>query len=260
MRIALTQMDQKWEDKKGNLLTCEVLINEAKNNGVDLIIFPEMTLTGFSMNYPAVAEEKDSNNLEKFKKLAQTNDIAIIFGLVIKNEKCGTNSAVFLSREGEVLGTYNKMHPFSIAGEDENIKGGELLCVVENLNLRIGMTICYDLRFPELYSALSSRCDLVVNIANWPAKRQDHWISLIKARSIENQIYVAGINRIGIDGKGIEYNKSSLLVNPNGDIVRPSLENEDFAIYEIDQNMVGEFRDSFSTVQDRRPNLYKLLL
>jgi len=260
MRIALTQMDQKWEDKKGNLLTCEVLINEAKNNGVDLIIFPEMTLTGFSMNYPAVAEEKDSNNLEKFKKLAQTNDIAIIFGLVIKNEKCGTNSAVFLSREGEVLGTYNKMHPFSIAGEDENIKGGELLCVVENLNLRIGMTICYDLRFPELYSALSRRCDLVVNIANWPAKRQDHWISLIKARSIENQIYVAGINRIGIDGKGIEYNKSSLLVNPNGDIVRPSLENEDFAIYEIDQNMVGEFRDSFSTVQDRRPNLYKLLL
>jgi len=253
-------MDQKWEDKKGNLLTCEVLINEAKNNGVDLIIFPEMTLTGFSMNYPAVAEEKDSNNLEKFKKLAQTNDIAIIFGLVIKNEKCGTNSAVFLSREGEVLGTYNKMHPFSIAGEDENIKGGELLCVVENLNLRIGMTICYDLRFPELYSALSRRCDLVVNIANWPAKRQDHWISLIKARSIENQIYVAGINRIGIDGKGIEYNKSSLLVNPNGDIVRPSLENEDFAIYEIDQNMVGEFRDSFSTVQDRRPNLYKLLL
>jgi omega-amidase len=260
MRIALTQMNQKWEDKKGNLLTCEVLINEAKNNGVDLIIFPEMTLTGFSMNYPAVAEEKDSNNLEKFKKLAQTNDIAIIFGLVIKDEKCGTNSAVFLSREGEVLGTYNKMHPFSIAGEDENIKGGELLCVVENLNLRIGMTICYDLRFPELYSALSRRCDLVVNIANWPAKRQDHWISLIKARSIENQIYVAGINRIGIDGKGIEYNKSSLLVNPNGDIVRPSLENEDFAIYEIDQNMVGEFRDSFSTVQDRRPNLYKLLL
>ena len=260
MRIALTQMDQKWENKKENLLTCEVLINEAKNHGVDLIIFPEMTLTGFSMNYSAVAEEKESKNLEKFKKLAQSNDIAIIFGLVIKNEKYGTNSAIFLSREGEVLGTYNKIHPFSIAGEDENIKGGELLCVVENLNLRIGITICYDLRFPELYSALSQHCDLVVNIANWPAKRQDHWFSLIKARSIENQIYVAGINRTGIDGKSIEYKKSSLLVNPNGDIVRPLLENEDFAIYEIDQNMVGEFRDSFSTVQDRRPNLYKSLL
>ena len=260
MRIALTQMDQKWEDKKENLLTCEVLINEAKKNGVDLIIFPEMTLTGFSMNYAAVAEEKESKNLEKFKKLAKSNCIAIILGLVIKDEKYGTNSAIFLSREGEVLGTYNKIHPFSIAGEDENIKGGELLCVVENLNLRIGITICYDLRFPELYSALSQHCDLVVNIANWPAKRQDHWFSLIKARSIENQIYVAGINRIGIDGKNIEYKKSSLLVNPNGDIVMPLLENEDFAIYEIDQNMVGEFRESFSTIQDRRPNLYKSLL
>jgi omega-amidase len=260
MRIALTQMDQKWEDKEGNLLTCEVLIHEAKNNGADLIVFPEMTLTGFSMNYPAVAEEKESKNLEKFKKLAKYNDIAIIFGLVIKNEKFGTNSAIFLSREGEVLKTYNKIHPFSIAGEDENIKGGESLCIVENLNLRIGITICYDLRFPELYSALSQYCDLVVNIANWPAKRQDHWFSLIKARSIENQTYVAGINRIGVDGKSIEYKKSSVLVNPNGDVVSPLLENENFSIYEIDQNMVRKFRDSFSTVQDRRPNLYKSLL
>ena len=260
MRIALTQMDQKWEDKEENLLTCEVLIHEAKNNGADLIIFPEMTLTGFSMNYPAVAEEKESKNLEKFKKLAKYNDIAIIFGLVIKNEKYGTNSAIFLSREGEVLETYNKIHPFSLAGEDENIKGGESLCIVENLNLRIGMTICYDLRFPELYSALSQYCDLVVNIANWPAKRIDHWITLLKARAIENQIYVAGVNRIGIDNNGLEYMKSSMIFNPNGEIMIPVYSEEQLDIYDINSEMALKFRSEFSTTQDRKPNFYKSIL
>ncbi len=257
MRIALTQMDQEWENKEANLGICESLIIEVKKNGADLVIFPEMTLTGFSMNYSLVAEERDSKTLENFRKFSQRYEIGIIFGLVNKLDNYGSNTSIFLSREGIVLGSYDKIHPFSFAGEDANIKGGESLSVVENNNLSIGMTICYDLRFPEIYTALAQECDLIINIANWPAKRNNQWLSLLKARAIENQVYLAGVNRIGIDGNEIAYMKSSLLVDPNGEVTKSLLEKDNFVIYEINKSMVSNFRKDFSTTRDRRPNLYK---
>jgi omega-amidase len=261
MLIALTQIDQKWEDKEENLLTCKSLISEVKESGVDLVIFPEMTLTGFSMNYEAIAEESDTlPTLDKFRRLALEYEMAMIFGMAIRSESGGTNTSIYLSREGKVLGKYNKIHPFSAAGEDEIILPGESLCIVDNGGLRIGMTICYDLRFPEIFSAASNNCDLIVNIANWPAKRIEHWNCLLKARAIENQLYIAGVNRIGIDANSIKYEKSSILINPNGDQVDALVEKENFLIYEVNESLVNVFRRSFSTTQDRRPNLYKSML
>ena len=126
--------------------------------------------------------------------------------------------------------------------------------------LKIGVTICYDLRFPEIYSALGAKSDLIVNIANWPTKRIEHWTTLLRARAIENQVYIAGVNRIGTDQNSLEYVKSSIAVNPNGEILKPIYSEKELDIYEIDKDVLSEFKTRFSTTQDRNPAFYKSIL
>lgn len=126
--------------------------------------------------------------------------------------------------------------------------------------MTIGLTICYDLRFPELYSALGKQCDLIINIANWPARRIDHWHALLKARTIENQIYIVGVNRISKDGKGLEYVKSSQVVNPNGELLNPDMSEDVVDIVDIDPEYVGQFKKILSTTQDRKLTFYKSIL
>lgn len=126
--------------------------------------------------------------------------------------------------------------------------------------MTIGFTICYDLRFPEIFSALGNHCDLIINIANWPAKRVDHWNVLLKARAIENQIYIVGVNRTGMDGKGLEYVKSSQVINPNGEIASPITSEDGLDTFDIDPEYINKFKQTFSTIQDRKPEFYKSIL
>jgi predicted amidohydrolase len=126
--------------------------------------------------------------------------------------------------------------------------------------MKIGLTICYDLRFPEIHSALGKQCDLIINIANWPAKRIDHWNTLLKARAIENQLFMIGVNRIGIDDKGIEYVKSSQVINPNGELLSPVLSEVELDFFDINTEFTSKFRQTFSTTQDRKSDLYKSIL
>jgi len=123
-----------------------------------------------------------------------------------------------------------------------------------------GFSICYDLRFPELYSALSKDCDVLVNIANWPERRVNHWNTLLQARAIENQTYMIGVNRIGLDGKSLKYIKSSLIVNADGNLIDPTFTDEEINVFELNENDLIDFRNGFSTRQDRQPNFYKQVL
>ena len=121
------------------------------------------------------------------------------------------------------------------------------------------MSICYDLRFPELYSTLSTKTDLIINIANWPSKRIEHWNTLLKARAIENQIFIAGVNRVGVDGNDLEYIESSQIINANGESLEYQ-EIEDMKIYTIDKAWTRNFKDKFNTTNDRKVEFYKEIL
>jgi predicted amidohydrolase len=122
--------------------------------------------------------------------------------------------------------------------------------------MNLGLTICYDLRFPELYAGLAKESDVLINIANWPKKRVDHWDTLLKARAIENQIFVLGVNRIGIDGNNLEYQESSNVFNANGEKVEYN-SFKDMKIFKIDKNFTTDFKSKFNTTNDRKIKLYK---
>lgn len=260
MKIALVSLNQIWEDKKANLDLCEKYIQKASEQNVDLIIFPEMTLTGFSNSIDFTSEEfESSETIKSFSILAKKFNISIIFGVVVKNGDKVLNKSISIDKNGDVLGDYSKIHPFSFAGEDRYFNAGNKLSIIDFNDFKIGLTICYDLRFPELYSAMASKCDLIVNIANWPKKRVDHWHTLLKARAIENQIFIAGVNRIGIDGNDIEYIESSNIFNANGEELKCE-KIEDMKIYSLDKNFTKEFKSKFNTTNDRKIEFYKEIL
>lgn len=158
MKIALVSLNQVWEDKKANLDLCEKYIQKASDENVDLIVFPEMTLTGFSTNIGLTAEDfENSETIQTFSLLAKQFNIGIVFGVVIKNENKALNKSMFVNNNGEVLGDYTKIHPFSLAGEDKFFNAGNKLSIVNFQGVDFGLTICYDLRFPELYTALGKK-------------------------------------------------------------------------------------------------------
>ncbi|WP_418179087.1 nitrilase-related carbon-nitrogen hydrolase [Aliarcobacter lanthieri] len=260
MKIALVSLNQYWEDKKSNLVLCEKYIENASKKSVDLIIFPEMTLTGFSNNIDLTSENfENSETIEKFSNLAKEFNISVIFGVVIKDNKKALNKSIFIDNFGNILGNYSKVHPFSFSGEDRYFNAGNKISIVKYKDLKIGLTICYDLRFPELYSSLAKDCDLIINIANWPSKRVDHWNTLLKARAIENQIFMVGVNRTGIDGNGLEYIESSNIFNANGEKLEFE-KYEDMKIYDVDVKFTKDFKNKFNTVNDRKVEFYKEIL
>ena len=124
----------------------------------------------------------------------------------------------------------------------------------------VGLTICYDLRFPELYSALGAGSDLIVNIANWPAKRLDHWNTLLRARAIENQIFIVGVNRTGKDMNGLEYVQSSVIINSNGEVLRPFFSEGALDIFDVDTDFTKVLKQNFSSTKDRNLDFYKSIL
>jgi len=260
MKIATVSLNQFWEDKKENLLLCSEYIQKALDKNIDLIIFPEMTLTGFSTNIEKISEdENNSETIKDFKKLAKDNNVAILFGIVIKDNNKALNKSIFIDKNGKIIGKYTKIHPFSFSGEDKYYNAGDKLITVDFMNHKIGLTICYDLRFPELYSAYSKNCDLIINIASWPAKRVEHWNILLKARAIENQLFVVGVNRIGVDGNNLEYEESSNIFNANGDAIKcQSI--EDIKMFEIDKSYTKEFRSKFNTTNDKKRSFYREII
>tara|TARA_R110002050_G_scaffold237905_1_gene374000 strand:+ start:10494 stop:11279 length:786 start_codon:yes stop_codon:yes gene_type:complete len=261
MKIALVSLDQVWEDKKANQIKCQIYIEQASKLNCELIIFPEMTLTGFSMNTKLIAEKPNKScSIEFFSQQARHNNIPIAFGMVFEKEDKATNNLVIIDQTGNLLSNYAKIHPFSFSGEDNYYSGGNELSSCQIEEASFGLTICYDLRFPEIFQALSGNCNIVLNIANWPEKRVRHWNALLEARAIENQIFMIGVNRKGIDGNNHQYVKSSSIYNPLGEIMAPLYTDSDMDIYDLNLGDADSARKSFPMKQDRRTEFYKSIL
>lgn len=253
MKLALAQLDVTWENKPKNKQVALTFIEEAVKQKVDMILFPEMTLTGFSMNTEVIGEI-NNETLEFFKKLSSKFNIFIGFGYVegIKNSK---NKYSIVSPKGEELVEYTKIHLFSFGTETEFYQSGNKIKSFEALDFNIVPFICYDLRFPEIFQIASKTASLITVGANWPIERREHWISLLKARAIENQCYIAGINRVG-DGHGLHYSGDSMIVDPLGNIISSLYMEEGLIVANIYKENVTEIRNSFRLKEDRRESLY----
>ena len=199
MKIGLIQYSPVWEDKDANKEKITSLLTE-ENSDVDLLIFPEMTLTGFSMQSEKFAEVIEGESFAYFASLAEKFECDVIAGIIEIRTGQYFNTIIHIKKNGKLKNHYHKIHPFSFSDEDTHFSGGDMPIVTEINRWKTGLSICYDLRFPELYRMYGKqRVHLIVNAANWPDTRTEHWRTLLKARAIENQCFVAGVNRVGDD-------------------------------------------------------------
>ncbi|MEE0930678.1 MAG: carbon-nitrogen family hydrolase [Acutalibacteraceae bacterium] len=259
MKIALCQMNIKWEDKEENFFTTESQMLIASEMGAEVLFLPEMSFTGFSMNTTLTAEN-DKFTVNRMKELCRKYNIALGFGWVRRCEDKAENCYTIVDKTGEELCTYVKVHPFSYGGEDKFFARGTELVSYKLGGMTFSTAICYDTRFPELFQGIckNNKTDVIVIPANWPAKRAEHWKTLVRARAIENQVYIIAVNCVGEIG-GTEYSGDSCIINPNGEIVKCAESYNELIFAELDYD-IKNLRKTFPVRQDRQLELYKKIL
>lgn len=233
-----------WENQEANRKHFSALLHEQQPNQWDLIVLPEMFSTGFTMN-TTVSEERVNGefpSVTMLKEEAARLNAAIVGSLSVTENNQAYNRLFFVRPNGEIS-TYNKRHLFSFAGEHKHYTAGEEQCLVEWRGWNILLNICYDLRFPvwtrnEIING-QPKFDLMIYVANWPSVRAEVWITLLKARAIENVAYVIGVNRVGEDGNGHQYSGDSAVVNYRGELVQ-----------ELSLEELNAFREKFPALND----------
>ncbi|MGH4122996.1 MAG: nitrilase-related carbon-nitrogen hydrolase [Clostridium sp.] len=253
MKLALAQLDIAFEDKTANKKVALQFIKQAATEKVDMILFPEMTLTGFSMNTSLIGENNNETT-EFFKEMSCKFNIFIGFGYV----ECTTNSKnnySVVAPCGAELVNYTKIHPFSFGDESKFYQSGNGIEFFNAFGFTIAPFICYDLRFPEIFQIASKTSTLITVAANWPTARREHWITLLKARAIENQCYIAGINRVG-EGNGLNYSGDSMIIDPLGNIISSLYMEDGLIIAGICNQDVSQIRGTFRLKDDRKEDLY----
>ena len=248
MKIGLLQYSPVWESKEENKKKILLLLESEID--VDLLIFPEMTLTGFTMKSDEFAESLQGESFNFFSELAISKKTHIFAGVIVKSNKRNFNTLIHIKPDGKLLKLYRKIHPFSYSDEDRFFDPGRKPARTKVKSWQVGLSICYDLRFPELYRKYGKkRVHLIVNIANWPDTRIEHWRTLLKSRAIENQCYVAGVNRVGKDPK-LNYTGFSCVYDPMGKEIIAVENEERLIIAEIDKNIVQQIRKEFPFLED----------
>ncbi len=251
MKIGLIQYDPEWENKKMNSDKISWLLSHNFEKQ-ELLVFPEMTLTGFTMKAAENAEELTGESFSFFSELARKYSSHILAGIIEKSEKKYYNSLVHINSEGKLLKTYRKIHPFSYSTEDKNYTKGEDTVLTKINDLSTGLSICYDLRFPELYRQYAKKkADMIVVIANWPDTRIEHWRTLLRARAIENQCYVLGVNRVGNDPE-LKYNGYSAVVDPMGNEIISVSAEEKIVTADVYKEKADEVKTSLPFLNDIR--------
>jgi omega-amidase len=251
--VASCQLDIAWEDKPANHARVEALVAADPLPRGSLLALPEMFATGFSMDVARI-EEGTARASERFlAQLASRHGLHVLGGVVNRGaDGRGRNEAVLFGPDGSALARYCKLHPFSYAGESRHYSAGEGAITVECAGAVVAPFICYDLRFPEAFRAAVGRgAQLFVVIANWPAARESHWLTLLRARAIENQAYVVGANRCGRDPNAT-YSGRSLIVDPRGETLADGGVHEGIVRAEIDLATLVDYRRTFPALADMR--------
>lgn len=252
MRIAAIQHDIVWEDPQANFARLAPRIGAAAAAGARLAVLTEMYATGFSMRTERTAEPVDGPSVGFL--LAQAAEHGLWVAGSVPEQPEGTdrpfNTLVLAGPDGTAH-RYRKIHPFTHSGEHEHFAAGSDHVTVDVEGLRVTLFVCYDLRFADEFWATAADTDLYLVPANWPGSRRDQWSALLRARAIENQAYVAGVNRVGRGGK-LDYTGDSAVIDPLGEPLVQGAGAEATLITEVTAERVAEVRDRFRFLQDRR--------
>mmetsp|Transcript_19108 Transcript_19108/g.8890 ORF Transcript_19108/g.8890 Transcript_19108/m.8890 type:complete len:257 (+) Transcript_19108:2170-2940(+) len=248
LKITIIQTEIFWEDIKANLDMFDEKLNKISEQ-TDLIILPEMFSTGFSMNTEKLAENMNGSavNWIKHKSTKKHTDIA---GSIIIKEKGNFFNRLVWAKPDNTFTIYDKKHLFRMADENKAYSAGESKITVNLNGWKVRPFICYDLRFPVWTRNFDNEYDLAVYIANWPEPRSYHWKTLLKARAIENQCYVAGVNRIGQDGNDVLYSGDSLVIDPLGNPFFEAGTKPCVNTVKLSYEVLKEYRTAFPTWMD----------
>jgi len=255
MRIALLQMDLAWEDVAENHLRAGRMLEKAADGGARLAILPEMFSTGFSMAPERVAEEPGGPSEEFLASRAKALGLSVLASVPQRSEPLPQNVALLASPDGSVV-RYAKIHPFTFGGEHRHYAGGGRVVTAEVEGVRVTPLVCYDLRFPEPFRLAARETDLFAVVANWPETRRSHWQLLLRARAVENQAYVAGVNRAG-EGGGLRYAGDSAAIGPLGETLAEAGDGERILFAEVDPSEAARVRAKFPVLDDIRPEAYR---
>jgi predicted amidohydrolase len=248
MKISIIQPDIIWEDKPRNFDKLEYLISSSGSNP-DIIILPEMFSTGFTMNPENLSESPGSETFDWMVNISEKGNCGLCGSYIVREKNSTFNRWIFVTPEKKSW-YYNKRHLFKMGNEQQFYTAGSRQLIFKFRGVRIMAAVCYDLRFP-VWSRNRNNYDLLINSANWPESRRDVWITLLKARAIENQCYVAAANRIGTDGEHIKYCGDSMIINPRGKIVADAKINKESVISgDISMTELSEFRKKFPVLKD----------
>ena len=249
LNIVGIQSSIVWEKPAANLEYFDQQISKLPST-VDLVILPEMFTTGFSMNPISIAETMEGPSIKWMVTTAKTNRMALVGSVVIKENAKYFNRLFFIHPNGHIE-TYDKRHLFTLAKENDQYTSGEERLIVFYKGWRICPLICYDLRFP-VWSRNTNEYDLLVFVANWPSIRIHAWDTLLKARAIENMSYCIGVNRVGKDENGYEYNGHTAIYNFLGEKLSRTIEGKENILQcVVSKNELQKIRQKLNFLEDQ---------
>ncbi len=253
LNIVALQSHLHWEDKVQNFQHFDQQLEKLKTQP-DIIILPEMFNTGFAVDALGLAEATESTTLNWMQKKAAEIQAVIVGSFIVKEDEKMYNRLVWMMPSGSYE-TYDKRHLFRMGGEHKLFSGGNKNLIINYKGWKIKPMICYDLRFPvwakNQYRNQQFDYDMLIYIANWPQSRRNAWDTLLSARAIENLAYVVGVNRVGADGKGLEYSGGTAIYHPKGNVISKGEDyKESFVEATLIYDELQRFRESFNVGQD----------
>lgn len=258
IKVSIGQMDIVRGDEAANLAVVADMTAEAARRGSDLVVFPELWSTGYDLKRAeGYATAVDEGIFARVSELAKEHEIAVV-GSQLSQMGDGEfgNTAVYFDRNGNNLGAYHKVHLFGGMAEDAYLSGGDSLTTVETAWGKVGLAICYDLRFPELFRAYAlAGVEAVILVAQWPRPRVAHWRTLLRARAIENQMFIFACNRVG-KTQTAEFFGHSCILDPCGEAILEAGEQADLFTATVDLSLLPDVRSRMPVFDDRRPDAY----
>lgn len=245
LKISIIQKSLHWEQEEENLRDLGLQIGQLQ--GTDLILLPEMFATGFSMDAKSLADGTN-RGLNWMKEQAAKNGAAVCGSLMVEEGGRYFNRLYFVEPGGRVH-SYNKRHLFTYGGEEKVYEPGRDRLIVEYKGWKICPLVCYDLRFP-VFSRNDVKYDLLIYVANWPERRASHWKTLLKARAIENQCYLAACNRVGEDGNGMNHSGDSVILDFMGEAMEELSGREGILTAQIEKRPLDDWRSKFPVLGD----------
>ncbi len=258
LTIALAQMVLDRGKPEVNFIKANEAVQKASLRRADLILLPELWASGFDLeNCRKYASSLQSGWFSKMQSMAVEHRIAVGGSMIEEDQGKYFNTFVFYDREGKILGTYRKIHLFGKLKEDIYFESGTDINLIDSPWGKIGLAICYDLRFPEIFRSYAVKgAEVILLVAEWPQSRIGHWNTLLQARAIENQCFIAAVNKVGLS-EGKVLGGGSAVISPMGEIMVQGGTDEELLYASIDLKEVAKNRRWMPIFEDRKPAVYQ---